>query len=313
MCTNVSFKSNGLRIAAHVYTPADGSQARGPAIVVGHTGSGVKEQAAGLYAQRLSDHGFITLAFDAAYQGESEGEPHGLEDPAQRVEDVKAAVSYLSTRDDLVDPERIGALGICGSGGYVAAAAAGDHRVTAVATVSGTDLAAHFRHGGDGAQDPEVFQQMLAAAAAARSAEAHGADMQTFPLFPRTPQEAFARGGEYGREGFEYYCTDRGQHPRSTKLLPWSSIDRMAVFDAFQRAHLIAPRPLLLIAGRRAVTSWMSVNAYQRARAPKELYWIEGASHIDLYDKDEYVEPAVTKLAGFYAVNLASAVDKIVA
>ena len=312
--TDVRFNSNGLRIAAHLYTPGDGTQTRGPAIVIGHTGSGVKEQAAGLYAQRLSGHGFITLAFDAAYQGESEGEPHGLEDPAQRVEDFKAAVSYLSARDDLVDPKRIGALGICGSGGYLVAAAAGDHRLKAVATVSGTDLAAHFRHGGDGAQDPQVFQAMLAAAAAARSAEARGEGTQMFPLFPRTPEEAFARGGEYGREGFEYYCTDRGQHPRSTKLLPWSSIDRMAFFDAFQYAHLIAPRPLLLIAGRLAVTSWMSVNAYQRAREPKELYWIEGASHIDLYDKDEYVEPAIARLGGFYAASLAAtAVDKAAA
>src|SRR5262249_35401152 len=168
------------------------------------------------------DRGFITLAFDAAYQGESDGEPRGLEDPAQRVEDFKAAVSYLTTRDDLVDPERIAGLGICGSGGDVIAASAGDHRIKAVATVSGTDLPAHFRHGGDGTLDPEVFQGMLDAAARARSAEARGVGVQSFPLFPSSEEEAFGLGGEYGREGFEYYCTDRGQHPRSTMSLPWS-------------------------------------------------------------------------------------------
>jgi hypothetical protein len=305
--TDVSFNSKGLRIAAHLYTPDDDTRTPGPAIVVGHTGSGVKEQAAGLYAQRLTDRGFITLAFDAAYQGESEGEPHGLEDPAQRVEDFKSAVSYLTTRDDLVDPERIGALGICGSGGYVVAAASGDQRIKAVATVSGTDLPAHFRYGGDGTLDPALFQGMLEAAAAARSAEARGEGTQTFPLFPNSAEEAFELGGEYGREGFEYYCTPRGQHRRSTKLLPWSSIDRMTFFDAFQCTHLIAPRPLLIIVGREAVTSWMGVDCYQRAREPKEIYWIEGASHVALYDKEEYVAPAVAKLIDLYEANLATA------
>jgi len=302
-----------MRIAAHLYTPDDDSRTPGPAIVVGHPGSGVKEQAAGLYAQRLTDRGFVTLALDAAYQGESEGEPHGLEDPAQRVEDFKAAVSYLATRDDLVDRARIGGLGICGSGGYVVAASSGDHRIKAVATVSGVDLAAHFRHGGDGTQGPEVFQGMLEASAAARTIEARGAEPQTFRLFPDTVEEALAQGGEYGREGFEYYCTPRAEHPRSMKRMVWSSIDRMTFFDAFECTHLIAPRPLLIIVGREAVTSWMAVDCYQRAREPKELSWIEGASHNALYDKEEYVGPAIARLAGFYEANLAAAAVELVA
>ena len=311
MRADVTFPSAGLKLAGHLYTPDSEEGMPRAAIVVGPSSSGVKEQAAGLYAERLSREGFITLAFDPAYQGESEGEPRGLEDAAHRVEDFKAAVSYLTTRHDVVDPELIGALGICGSGGYVIAAAAGDHRIKAVGTVAAADVPRHFRYGRDGTQDPAIFQGMLDAAAAARTAEARGEGPQTFPLFPNTAEEAFARGGPYGLEGFEYYCTPRGQHPRSTKQLPWISVDRMTFFDAFGGVHLIAPRPLLLIVGREAVTSWMSVGAYQQARDPKELYWIEGATHVDLYDKDEYVTPAVAKLTDFYKANLAAAADKL--
>jgi hypothetical protein len=311
MRTDVTFPSAGLKLAAHLYTPDDGDGMPGPALVVGPSSSGVKEQASGLYAERLSCEGFVALAFDPAFQGESEGEPRGLEDATHRTEDYKAAVSYLTTRHDVVDSERIGALGICGSGGYALAAAPGDHRIKAVGTVSAADVPRHFRYGGDGTQDPKVFEGMLEAAAAARTAEARGEGPQTFPLFPSTAEEAYALGGEYGREGFEYYCTPRGQHPRSTKHLPWISVDRMTFFDAFQGVDLIAPRPVLLIVGRRAATSWMSVDAYQRAREPKELHWIDGASHVDLYDKNEFVTPAVAKLTEFYKTNLAAAADKL--
>ncbi|MFF3663719.1 alpha/beta hydrolase [Streptomyces olivochromogenes] len=304
MRTDVTFPSAGLKLAGHLYTPDDGAVGPRPAIVVSHPGSGVKEQAAGLYALRLAEQGFVALAFDAAYQGESEGEPRGLEDPAHRVEDIKAAVSFLTTRDD-VDADRIGALGICASGGYVLSATASDHRIKAVGTVSAVDIARQFRDGADGAQDPAVFQGMLAAAAAARTAEARGEGVPTFPLFPDTAEQARALGGRHAVEGCEYYCSDRAQHPRSAKSFTWSSIDRMAFYDAFRFVHLIAPRPLLMIVGREAVTSWMSVEAFQHARAPKELHWIDGASHVDLYDKEPYVGPAVEKLTGFFRAQLA--------
>jgi hypothetical protein len=263
----------------------------------------VKEQAAGLYAQRLAKQGLVSLAFDAAYQGESGGTPRGLEDPAHRVEDFKAAVSFLTTRRE-VDADRIGALGICASGGYVLPATASDHRIKAVGTVSAVDIARQFRFGADGVQDPAVFRSMLDAAAAARSAEANGEGSQSFQLFPDTAEQARTMGGQHGFEGFEYYCTDRAQHPRSAKLLPWISLDHMAIFDAFSPVGLIGHRPLLMIVGDQAVTSWMSVEAFQRATGPKELHWIEGASHVDLYDKEEYVGPAIAKLTEFYNTNL---------
>ncbi|MEV6540664.1 alpha/beta hydrolase [Streptomyces sp. NPDC051665] len=304
MRTDVTFLSAGLKLAGHLYTP-DGETpgVPRPAIVVGHPGTGVKEQASGLYARLLAERGFVTLAFDAAYQGESEGEPRSLEDPGQRVEDLKAAVSFLGTLDE-VDPGRIGALGICASGGYALAATATDPRIRAVGTVSAVDMSRQFRLGADGAQDPAVVEGMLAAASAARTAEAHGADVQRFPVFPATEEEARA-GGPHVYDGWEYYCTPRAQHPRSAKSLTWTSVDRVAAFDTFASVALIAPRPLLLIVGRAAVTSWMSVEAFQKSYGAKELAWIEGASHVDLYDKDAYVTPAVEKLDDFFAAHLA--------
>jgi uncharacterized protein len=303
---DVTFDSAGIKLAGHLYLPDGEVEGPRPAIVVGHPGSGVKEQAAGLYAQRLCGAGLVTLAFDAAYQGESEGEPRDLEDPAQRVEDLKAAVSFLTTRDE-VDPDRIGALGICASGGYVLPATATEHRVRAVASVSGVDIARQFRLGADGAQDPAAFRGMLDAAAAARTETAGGGGVQRFQLFPDNAEQARALSGEHGFEGFKYYRTPRGEHPRSAKFLTWSSVDRMGTFDAFAFVDLIAPRPLLLIVGTEAVTSWMAVEAFQRAHGPKELHWIDGASHVALYDQEEYVNPAVAKLTGFFTANLSAA------
>jgi len=302
MRTDVTFPSAGLQLAGHLYTPDEDTGDPRPAIVVGHPGSGVKEQAAGLYAGRLAAQGFVTLAFDAAYQGESEGEPRGLEDPAHRIEDLKAAVSFLTTREE-VDPGRIGVLGICASGGYSLAAAGTDHRIKAVGTVSAVDIARQFRMGADGTQAPAVLQSMLDAAADARTAEARGEEARTFDLFPATEEEA-RQGGRHVFEGWQYYCTPRAMHPRSAKALTWTSVDHIVTFDAFRAVDLIAPRPLLMIVGREAVTSWMSVEAFQQAQSPKELVWIEGAGHNDLYDRDEYVTPAVATLADFYSNHL---------
>ncbi|MCE7010898.1 alpha/beta hydrolase [Kibdelosporangium philippinense] len=293
MRTDATFDSAGIQIAGHLY--ASSSDGPWPAIVVGHPGSGVKEQAAGLYARLLAEQGFVTLAFDAAYQGESGGEPHGLEDPAQRVEDLKAAVTFLASRPD-VDAERIAVLGICASGGYALPATASDHRIKAVGTVSLADISRQFRLGADGTQDPAVFQRLLDAAAAARN----GDGPPSFQLFPDTVEQARALGGEHGVEGFDYYRTDRARHPRSMTFMTWSSVDRMAFFDAFGAVSMIGQRPVLVIAGRKAVTAWMSVEAFQQIQGPKEFHWIDGASHVDLYDKEQYVGPAVSRLAEFY-------------
>ncbi|HET6711432.1 alpha/beta hydrolase [Amycolatopsis sp.] len=301
--TSVTFTSAGIDIAAHLYVP-DFRHEPLPALVVGHPGTGVKEQTSGTYAQLMASRGFVTLAFDAAYQGESGGLPRGLEDPAQRVEDFKAAVSYLTTRPE-VDAGRIGLLGVCASGGYSLAATAGDHRVKAVATVCTAEPARQFRYGADGTQDPAVFQALLAAAAEARTKAAHGEDPGVLTMFPETAEQAGALGGRHGIEGWEYYCGPRGHHERSAKFLAWESVDRMASSDVFHAVPLIGPRPILQILGEHAVTAWMGLEAHRRATGPAEVYWIEGASHVDLYDKREYIDLAVEKLGEYFTVSLA--------
>ncbi|AWS44013.1 alpha/beta hydrolase [Streptosporangium sp. 'caverna'] len=303
MRTDVTFSSAGLKIAGHLYTPDDlQAGRRRPAVVVGHPMSGVKEQTAGIYAERLARAGFVTLAFDAAYQGESEGEPHLLEDPSHRVEDIKAAVTFLSLRDE-VDAERIGALGVCASGGYVTPAAATDHRIKAVATVSAVDTGSLFREGIGREQSPEILQGMLDAAGVARVEEARGGPARPQQIHPDTEEEARSLG-RHTYDGWEYYRTPRGHHPRSENRFVLRSIDLIAQFSAFDLVHLISPRPLLMIAGTEAATAYLSREAIEKAQEPKELFWIDGATHVDLYDREEYLPTAVAKLADFFGAHL---------
>lgn len=298
MQTNVTFPSNGLAISGTLFTP-DGADQPLPAVVVGHPGGGVKEQTASLYAQRLARNGFAALVFDAAYQGESEGEPRGLENPFQRAEDVKAAVSYLTTRADV---DRIGALGICASGGYVSFAAQTDLRIEAVATVSATDTGTAFREGIDGEVGPEALRAALAQAGAARTAEARGDEV------PRTDwvsHEVPAQDApEPEREVFDYYRTPRGHHPRAVLPFPVRSLDHLVQFDAFAHADLLAPRPVLMIAGSEAFTARFSRETVERVGSSARLVVVDGAGHYDLYDKDEFVTPAVAELVPFVAENL---------
>jgi fermentation-respiration switch protein FrsA (DUF1100 family) len=267
--------------------------------------TGVKEQTAGLYAGRLARQGFVTLAFDSAHWGESEGEPRFLEDPFRRVEDIKNAVSFLSVRGE-VDPERIAALGICASGGYVVPAAATDHRIKAVATVSAVEEGRFFRKGVDGTQSPEVLQAMLDSAAASRTEEAQGKAPRRQKIHPDTAEEARALG-QHTYDGWEYYRTPRAHHPRTENYFTLRSVDLIAQFNGFEFIHLIAPRPLLMVAGTEAVTAYLSREAIEQAREPKELFWIDGATHVDLYDKAEYVPAAIAKLANFFRTSLDAA------
>ncbi|MFJ1754825.1 alpha/beta hydrolase [Kitasatospora sp. NPDC088134] len=294
MRTDVHFPTNGLRLAGHLYLPED---AAGPlaAVVVGHPTTGVKEQAPAVYAAHLVAAGFAVLTFDAAFQGESEGEPRGLEDPFQRAEDFRAAVSYLTTRPE-VDAERIGVMGVCGSGAYVPYAAQTDHRMKAVAGVSGTDVPSFFR-----GADPEGWRRMVADSGRLRSAEAAGEPAATFPVLPeRADADTPAPTAEF----VDYYKTPRGAHPRSTGDLVVRSADLLDQFDSFADVAKIAPRPLLMIAGTEAVTRGFSERAVADSPGNAELLLIDGATHVDLYDREQYVAPAAAALVAFFRTHL---------
>jgi uncharacterized protein len=299
MRSNVRFKSNGLKIAGHLYLPDDYKEGeKRSAIVIAHPCGGVKEQTAGLYAKKLSEKGFITLAFDASYQGESEGEPRFLEDPFSRAEDVKSAVTFLETRDD-VDEQRIGAFGICASDGYVPFAAETDRRIKAVGTVSAVDMGDFVRNGLRNSVIPNL-EHLLEESNKARIEEAKGQPPRLEHIVPNTPEEVPKDAPSSIREATDYYRTPRAQHPNSQNWILVRSIDRIAEYSSYDHVHMISPHPLLMIAGTKADTRYFSEMAIEKAKEPKELFLIEGATHISLYDKKEYVNPAVDKLNNFF-------------
>lgn len=299
----VTFPNRGIEIAGNVYLPEDfDASKKYPAIIVGHPAGGVKEQTAGLYAKKLAEKGFLTLAFDASYQGESDGNPRGLEDPAIRVEDFRCAADFLATQP-YVDSSKIGAMGICGGGGFAISAAITDHRIKAVAGLSAVDLGRLRREGLNGTLAASI-QARLDAVAEQRIKEVNGGEIKYVPYVPNSLDEIPEGAPEMYREGYEYYRTERAAHPNSTNKYVFTSLDKLIAFTAFDNLELLAPRPLLMIAGSRADSLYFSKEAVETAKPPKELFIIDGASHIDMYDKPEYVKQAVTKLADFFGEHL---------
>lgn len=300
MKKSVHFLSDNIKIAADLYLPDNYiTDKKLPAIVVSHPFGGVKEQTAGLYARKLAEQGFIALAFDAAYQGASGGEPRFLEDPFVRSENIKDAVSYLTTLPE-VAADKIGALGICASGGYVPYTAQTERRIKAVATVSGADMGDLFRNGLGNTGTVKALQETLETVGKERTAEAQGKAPTLAHVVPNSPQEVPADSPTLYREGTDYYRTARAQHPNAPNWFTLSSIDRIAAYSSYALNALISPHPLLMIAGDKADTLYFSEEAIAKAQEPKELFIIKGATHIDLYDKPEYVNPAIEKMTGFF-------------
>ncbi|MFE3451968.1 alpha/beta hydrolase [Nonomuraea sp. NPDC059194] len=298
----ITFPNGPITMAGNLYLPKDfdprGSYA---AIVTVHPGGGVKEQTAGLYASKLAEQGFVALAYDASHQGDSGGEPHFLEDPAARVEDVRAAVDHLQTLG-FVDPERIGVLGVCAGGGYAVNATMTDHRVKAITTVSAVNIGSGYRKGWYGTDPDSAAVPTLDAAARQRTAEAKGAETAYIPYVPVDPDEDTPRDLV---EAHDYYLTPRAQHPNAqNKKIFTRSISKIFAFDAFHLVEDLLTQPILMVAGSEAGSLWHTTELHAKVRSPKRLVIVEGGAHMDFYDVPKYVERAVEEATPFFKENL---------
>jgi fermentation-respiration switch protein FrsA (DUF1100 family) len=289
MREDISFLSDGHKLAGHLYVPDDHVVGEPlPAVVVVGASSGTKEQTPAVYGAGLMQRGYAVLAFDHTSYGHSEGSPRSDENPFAKSEDIKSAVTYLTGRDD-IDANRIAVVGVCGGGGYAPYTAVADRRIKAVATVSGLpDLRGTLTDGFAG-----DWHDLMALAQGAREAYATGGEPQYVPFLPPGEQ------GEWVANGRGYYLTERNPDANwQNQTLVWS-FDKMVQYSALDIIHLLAPTPLLLIAGSEAETLAQSEAAYAKANEPKELLLIEGGKHFDFYDQPEYVEPAVAKIDSF--------------
>ena len=299
----VTYKLNGIDIAANVYTPAHYDPTKKyPAITIAHPNGGIKEQTAGLYAQRLAEAGYITITADAAYQGASGGQPRHTDKPQYRTEDIHGMADFILQYPG-VDANRIGALGICGGGGYTLKAVQSDKRFKAVATLSMFNSGEVRRNGFQNSQI-ETIQERLKNASNARKQEAEGGEILYSGVASITDEEIAKTSTDLYREGYEYYYRTHA-HPNSTFLYTTSSLMDLMTWDATDQIELIN-QPLLMIAGSKADTKYMTDEAFEKVTNAKnkELFLIDGATHIQTYWKPEYVEQAVNKLVDFYQTNL---------
>ena len=303
----VSYEINGIKVAANLYLPADFDENKKyPAVTSAHPNGGCKEQVSGLFAQKLAEMGYVTIAADARYQGGSEGTPRNRDYPENRIDDVSGMVDYLSSLP-YVDTDRIGSLGICGGGGYTLGAAQRDKRIKAVATLSMFNTGRVRRNGFlDG--DMDNIQTRLQKAAEARTKELAGEVVYEGETPSMTEDQLRAMmeklpAGLY-RDGVEYYGITHA-HPNSDSKYTTESLMHLMAFDVDDRMDLI-DQPLLMMAGDVADTKYMTDSAYEKAvnAKTKELFLIEGATHIRTYWVSEYVENAAGKLKEFFGTNL---------
>jgi uncharacterized protein len=281
-----------MKVAGNLFTPkALDRNVRTPAIVVGHPMGAVKEQSANLYATKMAEQGFVAMSIDLPFWGESVGQPRNAVAPDLYAEAFSAAVDFLGTRP-FVDRERIGGIGVCGSGGFLVSAAKIDPRLKAIATVSMYDMGAVTRNGYNQSQTLEQRKAMLAQGAQQRYQEFTTGE-QIFRNY--LPMQLPADADPVTRMYHDFYRTERGMHvpegrtPELTQNRTLAGEIKFMNFYPFNDIETISPRPMLFIAGDQAHSREFSEDAYARAAEPKELFWVRGANHVDLYDRVDLI------------------------
>ena len=303
----VTFKTQyQTNVAGNLYLPKDLDRTvKSPALIVGHPMGAVKEQSANLYATKMAEQGFVAMSIDLPFWGDSEGQLRNLVSPEIYAEAFSAGVDFLGS-SDFVDRKNIGAIGVCGSGSFVISAAKIDPRIKAVATVSMYDMGAAFRDALNKSQTVEQRKQFIATAAEQRWAEADGAKTQ---YIGGTTLELTADTDPIQREFYDFYRTPRGEFTpvgvtRETTTKPTlSSSVKFMNFYPFNDIETISPRPMLFISGDQAHSKEFSQDAYNRASEPKELLWVKGAGHVDLYDRVDLIP--FDRLKNFFDQHLA--------
>ena len=287
-----------IDMVGDLYFPANYSPAKKyAAIIVGHPFGGVKEQTSGLHARKLAEIGYVTLAFDASYYGESGGYPRRMESPEVRVDDFSAAVDFL-TNHPAVEADKIGVIGICGGGCYSVSATQIDHRIKALATISMYDMGRARRQGIGDTQTYQQRMSILDEIGRQRTAEYDGAARKDIRALPEKVDENTPK---FAIDFLDYYDNPkRGQHPNSTGYYSYTSLAPMMNFFPFTQIETISPRPLLFIVGENAVSKYFSEDAYEKAAEPKELFVVPGATHVHLYDQPEYLKITLPKLDTFF-------------
>lgn len=302
----VTFKNQyKMNIAGNLYLPKDMDKSKKhAAIIVGHPMGAVKEQSADLYAVKMAERGFVTMSVDLAFWGGSDGQPRNAVAPELYAETFSAAVDYLGT-GPFADLEKIGAIGICGSGSFAISAAKIDPRLKAVATISMYDMGAANRNGLNHSLTLAQRKQIIADAAEQRSVEFQGGATK---YTSGTVHEITEKSNPIEREFYDFYRTPRGEFtpagssPLLTTHPTLSSNTKFMNFYSFNDIETISPRPLLFITGDQAHSKEFSEDAYKRAAEPKELYYVAGAGHVDLYDRVELIP--FDKLESFFKANL---------
>ncbi|MBC7947878.1 MAG: alpha/beta hydrolase [Chitinophagaceae bacterium] len=294
-----------MNVAGHLFIPKSlNRNIKHSAIIVGHPMGAVKEQSANVYASNMAERGFITLSIDLSYWGESEGEPRNVVAPDMYAEDFSAAVDFLGTRS-FVDRNRIGVLGVCGSGSFVISAAKIDPRMKAIATVSMYDMGSASRNALNHSQTIEQRKRAQAEAAEQRYVEFSGGETKHTG---GTVHKLDETTHPIQREFYEFYRTPRGEFtpkgssPKFTTHPTLSSNVKFNNFYPFNDIETISPRPMLFITGDKAHSKEFSEDAYKRAAEPKELVVIPNAGHVDLYDKVELIP--FDKLETFFKKHL---------